>query len=457
MACNRGCLPLTSCGAAACLPHPAKIEWPDAPIEPTPGPIPEPTYTPRQILTGIGPRAGGIMQLNLTSDGALISLQRNSVAYGKTVDGIYRAFSTNVPVFQGGRVILDTVYATDDQGIQYVNKPGLLIGPAVTNEWTRAREPDQWTGLSAGASFIYAEDGIDGGTVAAPTLEDASGTVTAYYHQDFAVVDGELVTVRVWSKKDATATVHPRMQIVFAGGTQHADFNIAWNVADGTHNAPSLASLTVADDGDWWIVTAAMTNDFTGNTTCSVRLCPSSHPGNFVNDVALTGSNTFDAPELYREIQPEMVKGLPPVLNTTDAPMVREQDVVTITGASATSGAIFSQCKTHETGTVYDAFAAYDSTIGPSGQASMNFDDGTTQFAADYAPELWINLGVVWDVTDALMGATVGQVATADYAFDGGIYTTLTLGSADSVVELRSLQVFDQTEDTTSTPVIIGA
>jgi len=136
------------------------------------------------------------LALQLFGDGTPTTTHTETI-YASDADGIYRSFSTDKPVWRGGRYISeDEIYATDISGtlltpkLQLIGQPALVESQTYSTDltnpvWTAtdvlvAKDETGVRGDENGACTLTAT--ADGGTVIAAAITAAEGTHATAWH-----------------------------------------------------------------------------------------------------------------------------------------------------------------------------------------------------------------------------------------------------------------------------------
>jgi hypothetical protein len=235
---------------------------------------------------------------------------RNSAALVPDVRGEFYSAIINTPRFSWG---------TDKSTTE--RRAGLLLEPARTNSlrWSRDLTNAAWSGGAATGSAVLNAQGLDGATNGATTLTDTDASAHFYRYQDTTIANDSATHVaRWWVLKDANTSRFPGFEVLFLGGTtkdQVTFLNTATGALTGGASVGGGAVARVYDDGLWWVVELAITNNTSGNTTVRAVAYPALGTVAGTAAVATTGSTVLGNVQL--ELNASV--GSSPILTTTAA------------------------------------------------------------------------------------------------------------------------------------------
>lgn len=397
------------------------------------------------VLTGLIADSNHEMKGVVTGTGTLTPGRTNST-WVKDADGVYWEFGSGELAWEGGRVTgplgARVVYDTDSGGIEYVDPPRLVLAPAAENLLLQSNT--LLTTWQTGGSLGTPVQNIPGlfGANTGWTLTDNDAAAAAYRYQILNIsADSGYYVFRFWVPKTTAATYHPRAVMYLQGGSPEiVEFFYMVNTDTGTHNAPSVGTMDIYDDGgDFWQVLCRL-DDTGDNTTLNVRFCPASHTGNFVNNTALIGSSGFCQGEVYKNLPIDFVKYLPPIVTTT-ASYARIADTYTYNTANlnTASGAAYVDVMLVGDTNLLAAFLARS-----GGNAYLS--DGQNNISgAVVETGVWRSIGSAWDDTATLMAVNVEGSWSPDQLFDGNILTGIfdLARGIPGVVRLRNLRTYE--------------
>lgn len=209
---------------------------------------------------------------------------RNSA--GKVADarGIYYDAIVNTPRFS---------WNTDQSSSANERRAMMLLEQARTNSclWSRDLTNAAWTS-SGGLTAALNAPGLDGTANSATTLTDTDAASTSTRYQSATVSnDNATHVIRVWIAKDAVTARVVGVELDLLGGTTTKTLRVDLNTATGANGASGGGGTSrVLDDGLWWIVEIAMTNNSTGNVTLRWFVYPSVGPSVLAPAASTTGS-----------------------------------------------------------------------------------------------------------------------------------------------------------------------
>ena len=246
----------------------------------------------------------------LTGTGGLTTVHTADL-YAPDMNGVYQKYPANAPVWKNGRVVLTGGAGTDVVSVHgndapagtplaevpYLHKQGALENILTySNTFTNVIWSQQ-----GGISITQDQTGLTGVANGAAIFDDQDAGNASYLRQSTIAVTGDIITARVWIKKDATQPGRfPCIEISNNGAEAAYQLKVDTDTGAFHINADNANKFgSVRDAGNWWEVLCQVTS--AGATSINqFRIYPAfttTLSGNVV--VSATGSIVVGQAEIY--------------------------------------------------------------------------------------------------------------------------------------------------------------